>query len=110
MPWMNKLRVGIEYVCKFVQYLCPRWIVDKSKDNNKWEKYTKNILKQIRTSVKWILNIVMSVDISFCDTPINLSILCYLATKTWTLSINKYENLHNWKNKTKNKKNCKSIF
>ena len=41
---MTKLRVGFDYVCKFVQCIFPWWIVDKNKNNKKWEKYMKTIL------------------------------------------------------------------
>ena len=40
-----ELRVGIDYVCKFVQYIWPLLIVDKNKNNIKREKHMKTILR-----------------------------------------------------------------
>ena len=42
---MKKLMFGIDYVCKFVQFLFPWLILDENNNNNnKWDKI--NILKK----------------------------------------------------------------
>ena len=37
VPLLIDFRVGIEYVCKYDQCLCPQWIMDKNKNKNKNE-------------------------------------------------------------------------
>ena len=43
VPWLNGLRVGIDHVCKFDQFLCPWWMLDKNENINKWD-----LIKKVR--------------------------------------------------------------
>ena len=52
MPWIKKLRVGIDYILKSVQFICTWRMVEKNNNYNKWENYMKTILKQNRNSEK----------------------------------------------------------
>ena len=45
VPWLKELRVNIDYACQFIQCISPWWILDKNKNNKKWEKNEINILK-----------------------------------------------------------------
>ena len=71
--------------------------------------YEKNIITN-QNLEKWIINIVMYVNIIFGETPIYLKLFIYLATKFWALWINKYENLHYWKKQKNNNEKTVSQF
>ena len=33
VPWLTEFIFGIDYACKFVQFLCPWWMLDKNENN-----------------------------------------------------------------------------
>ena len=68
--WLTYLRVGIDYICKFVQYLCPWWILDKNKNNKKWDKINEINLFLIEIQNKMNNKYLMYVQFFFGDTPI----------------------------------------
>ena len=70
-----ELRVGIDYVCKFVQCLCSLLMLDKNKNNNKWDKINEIDIRKSRLIKILIINILMYVNIFFGETFIYLSIL-----------------------------------
>ena len=97
---MTEFRVGIDYVCKIFQRLFPRRIVDKIKIKIN----VKNIWKQYYNKLKFgkkRIFIYLCMLIVLVRPHIYLKIFFYLATKYWSLWINKYENLHYWKKSKK---------
>ena len=39
--WLAELIVGIDYVFKYDQCICPWWTMNKIKNNNKWDLILK---------------------------------------------------------------------
>ena len=95
MPWLTKLRVGIDCVCKFVQCLSPWWIVN--------QKYIMVILydtqyyKKSKFGNILIINIRMYVIIIFIYKPYLPEDVILVSHKSWSLRRNKCENVHYWK-------------
>ena len=77
-PWFAELRVGIDYVCKFIQYIWTWWMLDK----NKYLKKSKFEKK------KWIINILMYVN--FFVRPI-FTEGCWFNYQKNVSSLNKYK-------------------
>ena len=97
MAWLMDLIVGIDHVCKFIQCLCPWWIVDKNKNNTTWEKINEINIFKIEISIKLMITILMYVNIIFWWDPDLLKDIDLFSQKLWALWINNYENPHYWK-------------
>ena len=109
VPWLTEFGVGIDNFHKYFQCLCPWWMLDKIKNDEKWDKINKiNIKTEIRG--KWMINILMYVNIFFVRPLFHLRILTCLAKALWALWIHKQKNLHYWKRKEINSEKTVSQF